>query len=45
MSSVDELYSQGIYIDDVNRLRILEPLSADDTNNFKGQCDHFVQSK
>jgi Intraflagellar transport complex B, subunit 20 len=41
----DQLSAQGIFIDDVHRLRILEPTSADQTQKFKEECDRFTQSK
>ena len=41
----DQLSAQGIFIDDVHRLRILEPSSADQTHKFKEECDRFIQSK
>ena len=41
----DELNRQGLFIDDVNRLRVLEPSIADKTILLKKQCDQFLTSK
>ena len=40
----DELTSQGLFIDDIHRLRILDPSLADQTLKLKSECDHFLQS-
>lgn len=40
----DELKNNGIYIDDVHRLRIFEPNSAQQTQKFKEECDQFIHS-
>lgn len=41
----DELARQGLFIDDIDRLRILDPSVADQTQKLKTECDHFLQSK
>jgi hypothetical protein len=41
----DELVEQGLFIDDIYRLRILDPSLADQTKIFKTECDQFLQSK
>ena len=41
----DELAAQGLYIDDIHRVRILEPSLADQTLQLKTECDRFLQSK
>lgn len=41
----DELASQGIFVDDVHQLRILDPSSAEDSVRFKDECNTFVQCK
>lgn len=40
----DELARQGLFIDDIHRLRILDPSVADQTQKLKSECDHFLQS-
>ena len=40
----DELTEQGLFIDDVYQLHILDPVVADQTNNLKKECDHFLTS-
>ncbi len=40
----DELSAQGLFIDDINRLRILDPSLADQTLKLKTECDQFLQS-
>lgn len=40
----DELAVQGLFIDDIHRLRILDPSLADQTLKLKTECDHFLQS-
>lgn len=39
----DELTAQGLFIDDLHRLRILDPSLADQTLRLKNECDSFVQ--
>ena len=39
----DELAVQGLFIDDLHRLRILDPSLADQTLRLKTECDSFVQ--
>jgi hypothetical protein len=41
----DELVEQGLFIDDIHRLRILDPSLADQTKILKTECDQFLQSK
>lgn len=44
-SSLDEeLTEQGLFIDDVYQLRILDPSVADQTTHLKKECDHFLTS-
>merc|ERR1712071_573076 len=38
----DEFTKQGLFIDDVYQLRILDPVVADQTLNLKKECDHFL---
>lgn len=40
----DELARQGLFIDDIHRLRILDPSVADQTQKLKSECDHFLQT-
>lgn len=40
----DELSVQGLFIDDIHRLRILDPSLADQTIKLKTECDQFLQS-
>lgn len=45
-SSLDEeLTEQGLFIDDVYQLRILDPVISDQTIHLKKECDHFLTSK
>lgn len=39
----EELSALGLFIDDLHRLRILDPSLADQTLRLKSQCDTFVQ--
>ena len=41
----DEFTKQGLFIDDVYQLRILDPVVADQTLNLKKECDHFLTSE
>jgi hypothetical protein len=41
----DELAAQGLFIDEIHRLRILDPSLADQTHKLKTECDQFLQSK
>lgn len=41
----DELAVQGLFIDEIHRLRILDPSLADQTHKLKTECDQFLQSK
>ncbi|XP_046637424.1 intraflagellar transport protein 20 homolog [Daphnia pulicaria] len=40
----DELVEQGLFIDDIHRLRILDPSLADQTKILKTECDQFLQT-
>lgn len=44
VGSADALVAQGLFIDDIHRLRILEPSVADQTLRLKKECDRFLQS-
>ncbi|XP_057367977.1 intraflagellar transport protein 20 homolog [Daphnia carinata] len=43
-SAEDELARQGLFIDDIHRLRILDPSVADQTQKLKRECDHFLET-
>jgi intraflagellar transport protein 20 len=34
----------GLYLDDLNKIRLLEPESAQQTNELKDECKDFVDS-
>lgn len=40
----DSLAKYGIYIDDLSKIRILEPEAANQTNKLKEECHNFVSS-
>ena len=39
------LQGQGLYMDDVNHLRIIDPLLASQSLELKQECDHFLSSE
>ena len=41
----DSLTKYGIYIDDLSKIRVLEPEAANQTNKLKDECQHFMSSK
>lgn len=41
----DSLMKYGIYIDDLSKIRVLEPEAANQTNKLKDECQNFVSSK
>ena len=41
----DLLARYGIYIDDLSKIRVLEPEAANQTNKLKEECQSFVSSK
>lgn len=41
----DSLTKYGIYIDDLSKIRVLEPEAANQTNKLKDECQNFVSSK
>ncbi|XP_014485803.1 PREDICTED: intraflagellar transport protein 20 homolog isoform X1 [Dinoponera quadriceps] len=38
----DSLAKYGIYIDDLSKIRVLEPETANQTNKLKEECENFV---
>lgn len=40
----DPLSEQGLFIDDIHRLRILDPSLANQTLQLKNECDSFLSS-
>jgi intraflagellar transport protein 20 len=41
----EEALSQaGLYLDELNKIRLLEPESAHQTNELKDECKEFVDS-
>lgn len=38
------LQGQGLYMDDVNHLRIMDPQLASQSLELKQECDHFLSS-
>lgn len=41
----DSLAKYGIYIDDLCKIRVLEPEVANQTNKLKEECQNFVSSE
>lgn len=41
----DSLAKYGIYIDDLSKICVLEPETANQTNKLKEECENFVSSK
>lgn len=41
----DPLAKYGIYIDDLSKIRVLEPEVANQTNKLKEECQNFVSSE
>lgn len=40
----DQLAKHFLYVDDFNKLRILDPIVAESTVEFKDQCIDFINS-
>ncbi|KAL6258552.1 hypothetical protein P5V15_010507 [Pogonomyrmex californicus] len=38
----DSLTKYGVYIDDLSKIRVLEPEAANQTNKLKDECQSFV---
>ena len=45
MTSEDTLLEGGLHFDDLNKLRVIEPETAQQTAELKDQCQEFVDSK
>jgi len=45
MSAEATLTDAGLHFDDLNKLRILEPDTAQNTSELKEECQEFVDSK
>lgn len=45
MSEEDPLANAGLHFDDLNKLRVLEPETAQQTSELKDECRSFVTSK
>lgn len=41
----EALSHAGLYLDELNKIRLLEPESAQQTNELKDECKEFVDSK
>lgn len=41
----DSLVKYGLFIDDLTKIRVLEPEIANQTNKLKEECQTFVSSK
>ena len=41
----DPLAKYGIYIDDLSKIRVLEPEVANQTNKLKEECQNFISSE
>jgi len=41
----NSLLRAGLYIDDLNRIRILDPKLSEKTNELKAECNDFTESK
>lgn len=41
----DSLTKYGVYIDDLSKIRVLEPEAANQTVKLKEECQSFVSSK
>jgi len=41
----DSLAKYGVYVDDLCKIRILEPEAANQTSKLKEECQNFVSSK
>lgn len=41
----DSLAKYGIYIDDLSKIRVLEPEVANQTNKLNEECQNFVSSE
>jgi intraflagellar transport protein 20 len=41
----NSLLRAGLYIDDLNRIRILDPELSEKTNELKTECSDFTESK
>ncbi|VDL59402.1 unnamed protein product [Hymenolepis diminuta] len=40
----DHLAKHSLYVDDFNKLRIIDPLISESTVEFKDQCADFIKS-
>ena len=45
MSAEETLTNAGLHFDDLNKLRILEPDTSQNTTELKEECQEFVDSK
>ena len=45
MAAEDPLISAGLYFDELNKLRVLEPEVSQQTGELKDECHEFVSSK
>ena len=41
----EALSHAGLYLDSLNKIRLLEPEGAQQTNELKNECKEFVDSK
>ncbi len=41
----EALSHAGLYLDELNKIRLLEPEMAQQTNELKDECKEFVDSK
>lgn len=41
----ESLAAAGLYIDELNKIRVLEPEVAQETAELKDECKEFVDSK
>lgn len=40
----ESLANAGLYLDELNKIRLLEPEKAQQTNELKDECKEFVDS-
>lgn len=40
----EELSKAGLFIDELNKLRIVDPVVTQDTNELKEECGKYLQS-
>lgn len=43
--SVESLRKTGLYFDDLNKIRVLDPEASQKTNLLKDECKEYVNSK